>query len=52
MGLWPWTNRVKATVRTVARLVRAKFDSAQTTPDNRRHWTNTGGAGIGAGIGA
>ena len=22
------------------RIVRAKFDSAQTTPDNRRHWAN------------
>jgi len=22
------------------RIIRAKFDSAQTTPDNRRHWAN------------
>jgi len=22
------------------RIVRAKFDAAQTTPDNRRHWAN------------
>ncbi len=40
MGLWPWTKRVKATVRTAVRVIRAKFDSAQTTPDNMRHWAN------------
>ena len=43
MGLWPWTNRVKVTARTVVRLIRAKFDSAQTTADNRRHWANADG---------
>ena len=37
---WPWTKRVKATARTVVRFIRAKFDSAQTTPDNMRHWAN------------
>ena len=43
MGLFskmPWTKRMKATVRTVVQIVRAKFDSAQTTPDNRKHWAN------------
>jgi len=40
MRFWPWTRRVKAAVKTVVRLVRAKFDSAQTTPDNRKHWAN------------
>ncbi len=40
MGLWPWTKHVKATVRTAVRVIRAKFDSAQTTPDNMRHWAN------------
>jgi lambda family phage portal protein len=43
MGLFskmPWTKRVKATARTVVRTVSAKFDSAQTTPDNMRHWAN------------
>lgn len=29
--------------RTVVPVVRAKFDSAQTTPDNRRHWANADG---------
>jgi lambda family phage portal protein len=37
---WPWTKRVKSGVRTAVRYVRAKFDSAQTTPDNMRHWAN------------
>ncbi len=40
MGLWPWTKRVKSAARTVVRVIRAKFDSAQTTPDNTRHWAN------------
>jgi len=31
MGWWPWSKRV----RPVVRFIRAKFDSAQTTPDNR-----------------
>ena len=29
--------------RTVVPVVRAKFDSAQTTPDNRRHWATADG---------
>ncbi|MCL2701978.1 MAG: phage portal protein, partial [Phycisphaerae bacterium] len=28
---------------SIVRTVRAKFDSAQTTPDNRRHWANADG---------
>ena len=40
MGLWPWTKRVKATAKAAVRFIRAKFDSAQTTPDNMRHWAN------------
>ena len=38
MRLWPWSKRSKRTIAAVR--VRAKFDSAQTTPDNRRHWAN------------
>ncbi|MBI5724831.1 MAG: phage portal protein [Planctomycetes bacterium] len=34
---------MKSTVRTAVRFIRAKFDSAQTTPDNRRHWANADG---------
>ena len=40
MKLWPWTKRVKAAARTAVRFIRAKFDSAQTTPGNMRHWAN------------
>ena len=36
MGWWPWAKRVRSAVR----FIRAKFDSAQTTPENRRHWAN------------
>jgi len=36
MGWWPWSKRVRLAVR----FIRAKFDSAQTTPENRRHWAN------------
>ena len=43
MGLWPWTKRVNASMRTAVRMIRAKFDSAQSTPDNRRHWANADG---------
>jgi lambda family phage portal protein len=39
MGWWPWTKRVRSAVR----FIRAKFDSAQTTADNRRHWANADG---------
>src|SRR4030042_863959 len=44
MGWWPFTRRNRQTglvARTV--VVRAKFDSAQTTADNRRHWANADG---------
>ncbi len=47
MGWWPFSKRSKQTgssakeARTV--VIRAKFDSAQTTPDNRRHWANADG---------
>ena len=47
MGWWPFGKRSRQTgvfarnARTL--VVRAKFDSAQTTPDNRRHWANADG---------
>ncbi|MFB3894458.1 MAG: phage portal protein [Phycisphaerae bacterium] len=37
---WPWSKRVKSAVKTAVRYIRAKFDSAQTTPDNTRHWAS------------
>jgi lambda family phage portal protein len=51
MAWWPFSKRAKTVGRTAATRVvplrpgfaghvRAKFDSAQTTPDNRRHWAN------------
>ncbi|MFB3894550.1 MAG: phage portal protein [Phycisphaerae bacterium] len=40
MGLWPWTRRKKAQGPGQLLLVRARFDAAQTTPDNRKHWAN------------
>jgi lambda family phage portal protein len=40
MKLWPWTKRVKSAAKTAVRFIRAKFDSAQTTLDNMRHWAN------------
>ncbi len=39
MGLWPWSKRKKVQAAGLL-LVRAKFDAAQTTPDNRKHWAN------------
>jgi capsid protein len=29
--------------RRLVRIIRARFDSAQTTADNRRHWANADG---------
>jgi len=44
MGWWPFTRRSKhASAVTRTLVVRAKFDSAQTTADNRRHWANADG---------
>ena len=40
MGLWPWTKRRKLQAGQQVLLVRARFDAAQTTPDNRKHWAN------------
>jgi len=44
MGWWPFTKRSKRTSGSTRTLVvRAKFDSAQTNADNRRHWANADG---------
>ena len=56
MRLWPWSRRSKRT-GVVTRL-RAKpacnlsfrFDSAQTTLDNRRHWANADGLSADAAV--
>ena len=36
---WPWRRQPEKPA-CHAMMLRAKFDSAQTTPDNRRHWAN------------
>jgi len=36
---WPWSRKRKVSLPGTL-VLRAKFDSAQTTPDNRRHWAN------------
>jgi len=40
MGLWPWSRRKKVRAAGQLMLVRARFDAAQTTPDNRKHWAS------------
>src|ERR1035437_5921795 len=37
---WPWTKRKRVDAAGQPMLVRARYDAAQTTPDNRRHWAN------------
>ena len=40
MRLWPWTKRKRVEAVGQLMLVRARFDAAQTTPDNRKHRLN------------
>jgi len=40
MGLWPWSKRRKVQAAGPFVLVRGRYDAAQTTPDNRKHWAN------------
>ncbi|MCL2645618.1 MAG: phage portal protein [Phycisphaerales bacterium] len=44
MGFWPWTKtkQVKAAVNSPL-YVRGRYDAAQTTPDNRKHWAAADG---------
>jgi len=39
-GVWSGGGRRRAIAAVRQLFLRAKFDSAQTTPDNRRHWGN------------
>lgn len=39
-GVWSGGGRRRAIAAVQRLFVRAKFDSAQTTPDNRKHWAN------------
>jgi len=43
MAWWNPTTWLRGRATSIVRMVRAKFDSAQTTPDNRRHWANADG---------
>ncbi|MFN9287122.1 MAG: phage portal protein, partial [Planctomyces sp.] len=43
-------GRHKQPAKAPQQMVRAKFDLAQTTPDNRRHWTNADGLAARAAI--
>ncbi len=43
-------GRYKQSAAAPQQMVRAKFDLAQTTPDNRRHWTNADGLAARAAI--
>jgi len=40
MRLWPWAKRRSVRAHGPMMLVRGRFDAAQTTPDNRRHWAS------------
>ncbi|MCL2645429.1 MAG: phage portal protein [Phycisphaerales bacterium] len=44
MGFWPWTKtkQVKAAIKQ-SLFVRGRYDAAQTTPDNRKHWAAADG---------
>ncbi len=53
MKLWPFTKSIarkplKAGMPVM--VVRGKYDAAQTTPDNRRHWANADGLSPNAAI--
>ncbi len=37
---WPWIRRKKVQAAGQLMFVRARFYAAQTTPDNRKHWSN------------
>jgi lambda family phage portal protein len=37
--MWPW-SKPQPTVRVVPMRVRGRYDAAQTTAENRRHWAN------------
>lgn len=43
MGFWPWTKAKKAHAAPPAGYMRGRYDAAQTTPDNRKHWGTADG---------
>ena len=40
MRRWPWSKQKSVKAHGQMMLVRGKFDAAQTTPDNRKHWAS------------
>jgi len=40
MGWWPWSKPKKMQAVRPVMIVRGRYDAAQTTPDNRKHWAN------------
>ncbi len=43
MGFWPWSKSKKTSAPRTPMFVRARYDAAQTTPDNRKHWSAADG---------
>ncbi len=43
MRFWPWSKTKSVKASAPARVLRARYDAAQTTADNRRHWANADG---------
>ncbi len=50
LSMWPSKPAKAATPKHGLRIVRAKFDSAQTNADNRRHWASADGLSPNAAI--
>lgn len=50
LSMWPSRPAKAAATRHGLRIVRAKFDSAQTNADNRRHWASADGLSPNAAI--
>ena len=38
MSWWPWSRKTRQIISPYQRHVRARYDAAQTTAENRRHW--------------
>ena len=41
--MWPFGSRTTRKARSLARMIRAKYDAATTNADNVRHWANADG---------
>jgi lambda family phage portal protein len=43
MGFWPWSKQKQVKAQRPPLVVRGRYDAAQTTADNRRHWASADG---------